>query len=183
MYVEEVFEEPKKRKTSEIKRMSRKISRLEMMHQARMEKEPEPLWVRKRIEEETKNMQEDDKFEYTVVPSPRLSPHEEIHRDGSLSLGLREIIQEPFPPVPSQNISRKPIQSVKRYQDTAVQTIGYNDSGSQTVSEEQLKEYESSCGAALDIIHEANYVSEQQLIQERIRNQNLKKTYLCRTNI
>ena len=99
-------------------------------------------------------------FHFEVVPSPpRPPPPPRTQRQIRTETDTRAIIAATLP----------------LYEDSAVQTMEYHDIPVQTTNEYQIDKYSNSCGVAIDKIMSDNYVSEEQLMRERIRNNNLAR--------
>lgn len=124
------------------------ISRLDAMHNARMNNE-KPPWHRERVERERKLEQKrtDNNVDGIITP-----PVQEVKAENKTDSTLKRLslTYEPqgivsISPVPTQHRTKK-----------------------------LMGENEKSCGDVIDKILKENYVSDEQLRRERIRNQNLE---------
>ena len=146
----------------------RRMSRLDEGWIPRLE-DRKPLWFRRRIIEDPNDLKLISE-EVGDIIEPTVPPFKHEDDDKLSTDGTRVSI----PPNPEQRNSKKSTESIKEYTTSSSQTIEYKTVGAQTISEEEIEEYENSCGAVIDKIHKENYVSDEQLRRERIRNQNLK---------
>ena len=106
------------------------------------------------------------------------------HGDSDSSVVHFEVVPSPPRPPPPPPRTQRQIRtetdtraiiaaSLPLYEDSAVQTMEYHDIPVQTTNEYAIDKYSNSCGVAIDKIMSDNYVSEEQLMRERIRNNNL----------